>query len=106
MIPFVSLKLDKIYQLRFDMSASIRYQQLTGKSIYEINESQLDDVIDVLWAILIKDDNSLTRQAVIDLIDNNADNNADVVTAMSAVVKLAYEVRGGSKNVKSTAIKR
>ena len=44
MIPFVTITLDRPYECRFDYSTSMRYQQITGKSMSSIGMVDMDNM--------------------------------------------------------------
>ena len=80
--PFVLLKLDKDYELRFDNRAGCTFEQITGKKMTELSEISLTDMNALIYAGIKKGNPNLTLDNVIDLIDDHAD--IEVITKLIA----------------------
>jgi hypothetical protein len=104
MIPFFTFKFDKVYQLRFGMGSSVRYQQMTGRSVFEIEQYDLDTCIEILWVLLSEQRPELKKEDIPALIDEYADSVASIVKQVAEMCNAAYPVVD-PKNVKTTAKK-
>ena len=95
MIPFVIVNLDKPRKLRFGMGASIEYEQITGKKLMAIGDEDItmDMLATLLWAGLKHEDKSLTKDAVIEIVDEHAESIADVVNSITEAINAAYQTR-------------
>ena len=103
-IPFVTIKLDKTYQLRFGMRAMVEFEQTSGKKLMELNEEMsVETACQMLWIMLKKDRPELTLMEVCDLVDDYAQNIMDIVDAVTEAVQDAVD--GASKNASPTAKK-
>ena len=107
MIPFIIITLDKPYECRLGYRESLAYQQITGKSLAEIQEVGLDNVAGLLCAMLRKHDQSLTVESVEQLIDEHVDSISALIGLVAACVDAAYNLDKQNPNVKTlAAIKR
>ena len=84
--PFVLLKLDKDYELRFDNRAGCTFEQITGKKMTELAEISLTDMNALIYVGIKKHNPNLTLDAVIDLIDDHAD-----IEVISKIISKAFE---------------
>jgi hypothetical protein len=98
MIPYITLKLDKIYDLRMGMASSIRFQQLNGYTVFDIAEFTLEVCAQVIWTLISEERPELTLADTIKLIDENADDITSVISAAVNVVRSAYPPADKSKN--------
>lgn len=100
--PFVLLKLDKDYELRFDNRAGVTFEAITGKKINELHEIGLTDMNALIYAGIKKNNPDLTLDKVIDLIDDYAD-----IQVVAEIIKKGFEqsnffkIANGQKNQKS-----
>jgi hypothetical protein len=97
-IPFTTIKLDKDYELRLDFSAMLKYEQITGKKISEeTQEITPTSAIDFLYVMLSAKDSSLTKEAVIKLLDDYAPGTLYVVNCIVKCINAAVG-NGKEKN--------
>jgi hypothetical protein len=101
MIPFFTFKLDKIYQLRFGMGSSVRFEQLTGRSVFDIEQYDLDTCIQILWVLLSEQKPELKLEDVPALIDEYASSVTEIVKQVAEMCNAAYPA-GDPKNVTKT----
>lgn len=66
MVPSVKIQLDKERTLILDMTAMQDFEQEIGKSIFHINleEFAVKDLVAIVWACLLHEDESLTPRQV------------------------------------------
>ena len=84
--PFILLRLDKDYELRFDNRAGCTFEQITGKKMTELSDISLTDMNALIYAGIKKKNPNLTLDDVIDLIDEHAD-----IEAISKLISKAFE---------------
>lgn len=108
MIPFVMINLDKPRKLRFGLGSMMQYEQMTGMKIADLSdEMSLEACGKLLWVMLSQDEPELTLQKVIELVDENADNLAEIIQLTSGTVRAAFGNGTKSKNAPTlTAIKK
>lgn len=102
-IPFVTITLDKAYECRFDLSTTLRYQQLTGKKFTGVAEVTVDNVAELLWPMLKKHIPDLTLDGTTELIDACADSIFAIIHLVAACIDSAYNLDEKSPNVKALA---
>lgn len=100
MIPFVSIELDKVYNLRFGMGAQVEFEQLTGISCIHILDNQnITMLAQVLWAMLRRQDKDLTFDRVLELVDDYAESEEYVINKVTEAIYAAFpEVEEDTKN--------
>nr|WP_312578220.1 hypothetical protein [Sedimentibacter sp.] len=74
---YYPIKLDKVRNLKFGMRAIDRIEKKYGKPIMEIEGMQnglltMDQTATIIWAGLAHEDNTLTPETVMDLIDEHS----------------------------------
>jgi hypothetical protein len=101
-IPFVTIKLDKEYDLRLDFSAMYKYEQMTGRKISEAIENvSPTDAIDFMYVMLNVKDSSFTRESVTKLLDDHAESTLSIVKFVASAIGAAV-LGKKSKNVPTT----
>lgn len=99
MIPFVTIELDKVYNLRFGMGAQVEFEQLTGINCADIEENiNITTFAKVLWVMLRRQNKELTFDEVLDLVDNHAPNETYVIEKVHEAIIAAFSVEGAEKN--------
>lgn len=92
--PFVILELDRPRKMRFGMNALITVEELTGKSLVnmDMNAIGFKDIRAIIYAGLLADDGTLTPERVGDLIDEYSD-----IQTVSAKLEEAFTAAFGEK---------
>lgn len=95
-IPFISIELDKVYNLRFGMGAQIQYEQLSGQTIPELGKEMQEGLSikslgQVLFVMLKREIKDLTLEKTSDLVDEYADNMAYVTGLVCEAIEAAYK---------------
>lgn len=95
-IPFITIILDKPYQIRFGMGAQVQYEHLSGKTVPELGEEMKTGLStkslgQVLYAMLKKEIKDLTIDEVSELVDDNADNMDYIVEKTCEAIEAAYK---------------
>ena len=77
MSQYVPIELDKVRNLKIGIKASKIVQDETGKPLVEIigsfeNEMNIDYMIWILYAGLVHEDNKLTFDKVLDIVDEHS----------------------------------
>ena len=103
MIPFITITLDKPYECRLGYRESLAYQQITGKSLAEIQEVGLDNIAGLLCAMLRKHIPDLTIEQTEQLIDDHVDSIAALIGLVAACIDAAYNLDKKLPNVKTLA---
>jgi len=93
-IPFITIDLDRPRKLRFGMGASIEFEQLSGKKLAEVEED-MDQLTlaQLLYSMLREDDESLTFQQAVKLVDEHL-LLPEINNAVYRAINAAY----GAKN--------
>lgn len=89
MIPFITVILDKPYQIRFSARAMTEFEQITGVKLQSLDDNMSFDILmKMLWVMLKQDNESLTYDQALDLVDNYAESLTvimeDITKAMNA----------------------
>lgn len=83
-IPFVMIELDKPRKLRFSLKAMIEYEELTGNQLLgNDNDRSMKTLAQKMWVMLRQEDDSLTFDQVIHLIDENSDKVSYFINKVS-----------------------
>ncbi len=92
--PFVLLELDRPRKLRFGMNSLIMIEELTGKSLVNMDMTAIGfkDIRAIIYAGLYADDKTLTPDQVGDLIDEYSD-----IQTVSAKLEEAFTASFGEK---------
>lgn len=95
-IPFITLILDKPYQLRFGMAAQVQFEHLSKKTIPELGKEMqtglsMSSLNTVLYVMLKKEIEDLTLEKTCDLVDDNADNMPYITEKVCDAINAAYE---------------
>ena len=98
MIPFVTIQLDKVYNLRFGMGAQVEFEQLTGMKLGALGKElekdpSMDIISKVLWVMMKRENKELTINQVYEIVDENADNLTEIVNAVTKAINAAWEVK-------------
>ena len=102
-IKSVALELDKVYNLRFGMGAEIKYEQLTGEKVSEIDLENFSMVqlANLLWVMIIDGDSQSKNLLLVDvarLVDEYASDIASVYAKLNEAVGAAWTVDEKTKN--------
>lgn len=94
-VPFVTIVLDKPYNVRFGMSAQVEFEQLTGINVLDIDENMsITIAAQVLWVMLRRENKDLTLSQATDLVDDYAESEAYVITKVGEAVSAAFNLEG------------
>lgn len=86
----IIINLDKPRKLVFDLNAMSAYEEVTGKSAFEIGEeATASSIRALLWACFIHEDDTLTLSDVGKLI--HAGNMQEISKKMNQVIKTSSE---------------
>lgn len=93
----VTLELDRPRTLRYGMSALVKIEELTGKTIskLDLENISMKDLRTIVYAGLFHEDKSLTPEKISELIDEYSELSI-VAEKLGEAMTLAF----GSKNVK------
>lgn len=103
MIPFITIELDKPRNLRFGMGAQVEFEQLSGKTIAELGDElsrgsvSAKAIAELLFVMLKREDNELTREALYALIDEHASSMQYIQTKTIEAVGAAFSDGKGAK---------
>ena len=103
MIPFITITLDKPYECKMSYASSVRYQQLTGKPIIGITKVTIDNLPDLLCAMLRQHIPDITVEKTVDMIDEYADSIPALIHLVAACLDAAYSLDESHPNVKTLA---
>ena len=84
MLDLVKIKLDKERNLRLTLKGMVEFEKLTGRNLlkkFNFNDMSLSDSAALVWACLIHEDDKLTYNAVLNMIDFS--NLSDVLEAVT-----------------------
>jgi hypothetical protein len=97
----VTVELDKLRTLRYGMNALIKIEELTEKSITQLDLKNISikDLRAMVYAGLFHEDDNLTPEKVGDLIDGYSELSL-IAEKLGEAMTLAF----GSKNVNRPAI--
>lgn len=95
-IPFVTIELDRPYQVRFGMGAQLQYEQLSGKTMPELGKEletglSIKSLCQVLLVLLKKDVQDSTLEKIAELVDNHTDNLDYIIDKVCEVINAAYK---------------
>lgn len=89
--PFINIKLDKEYRLRFGMGAMIEFEQLTGIKLTEISdEISFTIAAKLLWVMLKQEQPNLTLEETSRLVDDNVDDLMYIINTVIKAVEAAF----------------
>jgi hypothetical protein len=90
---FTPIQLDKSRNLRYGMKAisTIEKALKTSVSKMDFDNLTMEDTATIIWAGLVHEDNELTPDKVMDLIDDHS----DIQTAIETMGKAFNEAFGG-----------
>lgn len=90
-IPFVSIELDKVYNLRFGMREQVEFEQLAGITCAEIEDNAgITTFAQILWAMMRRDNKDLTFQEVLDLVDDYAPSETYIMEKVTEAMEAAF----------------
>lgn len=103
-IPFITIILDKPYELRFGMGSQIQYEHLSGKTIPELGREMqtglsLTSMNRVLYVMLKKHIKDLTLEKVSELVDDYADNIPYISDKVCEAINAAYRVNNPKNEI-------
>lgn len=95
-IPFITIILDKPYQVRFGMGSQLQYEQISGKTMPQLGiEMQtglsVTSLCQVLYVMLKKEIKDLTFEKTAELVDDYAENLPYITEKVCEAVEAAYE---------------
>lgn len=83
---YVTINLDKPRNLRFDLNAMSAYEEVTGKSAFNIGDDiSAKSIRALLWASLIHEDDQLTLDDVGSMIHTG--NMAEITSKINQLVQ-------------------
>jgi hypothetical protein len=100
MIPFVPIKLDKVYNLRFGMGAAYEFEKLTGIKVTKIDleNFSITELCQLLWVMLRREKPEITLEQTLALVDENADSMAKVIEAITGAITAAFVEQEAAPN--------
>ena len=95
----VTLELDRARNLRYGLNALIKIEELTGKSITQLDlrSISMKDLRTILYAGLYHEDKELTPERAGELIDEHSD-----ITAVADKLGEAFNIAFGTAEGKNT----
>lgn len=97
--PGVKIVLDKERTLLLDLNAMVRYEEVTGKSLFkgiDLNNMGAKELRALIWACLVHEDSNLTLKDVGAWI--NADNMTAFAQKLDAAVSNAVPEKKGDSD--------
>ena len=93
---FTPIKLDKVRNLRYGMKAISLIEKSLNTSVSKIdfNELRMEDAATIIWAGLYHEDNDLTPDKVMDLVDEHS-NIQTAIETMGEAFQSSFS--GGSE---------
>lgn len=99
-IPFVSIELDKVYNLRFGMREQVEFEQLAGMTCAEIEDNAgITTFAKILWAMVRRDNKDITFAEVLDLVDNYAPSESYVMEKVTEAMEAAFPDNAGKNTM-------
>lgn len=97
-IPFVSIILDKPYQIRFGMGAQLQYEQISGKTMPQLGREMqtglsVTSLCQVLYVMLKREVKDLTFEKTAELVDDYAENLPYITEKVCEAINAAYETK-------------
>ena len=95
---YTPIKLDKVRNFRYGMKAMYLIEKKLKKPISKIDFENLtiEETAIILWAGLVHEDNSLTPEKVMDLVDDYS-NMGEVLKTMGEAISEAFGGENGEK---------
>ena len=92
MIPFVPIKLDKVYNLRFGMGAAYEFEKLTKIKVTKIDleNFSITELCQLLWVMMKQENKDLTLEQTLKLVDDNAESMTVVIEAITSAITAAF----------------
>lgn len=92
MIPFVPIKLDKVYNLRFGMGAAYEFERLTKIKVTKIDleNFSITELCQLLWVMMKQENKDLTLEQTLKLVDENAASMTEVIEAITGAITAAF----------------
>ena len=92
MIPFVPIKLDKVYNLRFGMGAAYEFEKLTKIKVTKIDleNFSITELCQLLWVMMRQENKDLTLEQTLKLVDENAESMTKVIEAITSAITAAF----------------
>lgn len=96
--PFIVIELDRPRKLRFNLEASIEFEQISGKKLAEVEEN-MDQLTlaQLLWSMLRTEDEKLTFKQMLKLVDEHV-NLTEINAKVNQAIAEAYGVKNKSPN--------
>jgi hypothetical protein len=83
-IPFITVDLDKPRKMRLTMRGMIEFEQITGKKIADLGETEnIETYLKLFWIMLKNEDPELTFDHTLDLIDEYTGGIEELMTVIS-----------------------
>lgn len=95
-IPFVTIELDKTYQLRFGMGAAATFEKISGKTLTDLGRQLAIGNIPVLalsqalLSMLWRENKGLKLEDVWNLVDDNVDDVSYVIGKVAEAIGHAF----------------
>ena len=91
-IPFKIIELDRPYKLRFGMETTLEFEEMTGKTIADLDEGNFDitAILKGLWIMMRRENENLTLKDVSRLVDEHAPSMGYVVKITVEAMKASY----------------
>jgi len=87
----VTINLDKERHLRLTLNGMVKFRQTTGKDLlkgFDMDEMSSDDILALLWACLIWEDENLSLDDVGNMIDMR--NLPGVIKALTGAIVASF----------------
>jgi len=90
-IPFEIIELDRTRKIRFGIGAMVEAEKMLGCKLTKLNEDSVgvEEIAKLLCIGLKWDDKDMTLQKAIQIVDDNADNLTDVISAVMLAINVA-----------------
>lgn len=97
MIPFVTINLDRPYNLRFGLAAMVEFEQLTKIKMTQLDGAELGmtTIAQLLWVMIRREKKELTFEDTLELIDENIEDFNYLTEMVTKVFEAAFPAGNG-----------
>lgn len=101
-IPFVTIQLDRLYNIRFGMTAQLEFEEVSGISCVQIQDNpSITIYAKALWVMLRRHNEALTLKQVTDLVDDYAESETYIIEKVNEAITAAFST-GDEEEIKNT----
>jgi hypothetical protein len=106
-LPYITIVLDKPRKLRFDITALLDFEQLTGKiALSSIGDRSMQTTMQFLWAALKQEEPELTYEKTVELVKQYAKSPLTVAKKVAEALGESLKDEEESPNGETPAAKK